>query len=249
VSEILVVDKLSLKFETKRARTIRDRFTRKLSPAKSFWALRDVSFTLNSGESIALLGPNGSGKSSLLKVIGNIHRPTEGVVKRKGQLGALLELGAGFHPELTGRENIYLNGAILGLDKRKINSIIDEIIDFSELGQFIESPVKAYSSGMYVRLGFAVAVHTKPDLLLVDEVLAVGDESFQNQCLVKIKELQSNGSSIVLVTHSMQSALNFTQNGILLSHGRISQRGTTQECVDGYHDLINDGFTQFESIV
>jgi ABC-2 type transport system ATP-binding protein len=242
VTEILIVDDVSLKFDFKRARTIRDRFTRTNDPKKSFWALHNVSFILNSGESVALLGPNGSGKSSLLKVIGGIHRPTSGIVKRRGRLGALLELGAGFHPELTGRENIFLNGAILGLSKKVIEGALEEIIEFSGLRPFIDSPVKTYSSGMYVRLGFAIAVHTKPDLLLVDEVLSVGDESFQAQCLEKIKELQAGGSSIVLVTHNMQSALEFTQKGIVLSHGKVVVEGTTEEAVIAYHDLQFDKF-------
>lgn len=243
MTKILLVENVSLKFDFKRARSLRDRFTRNHSNNKSFWALRNVNFELNTGESVALLGPNGSGKSSLLKIIGGIHRPTSGVVKRRGQLGALLELGAGFHPELTGRENIYLNGAILGLNKRYIESAIDEIIDFSQLSPFIDSPVKTYSSGMYVRLGFAVAVHTKPNLLLVDEVLSVGDESFQNQCLVKIKELQASGSSIVLVTHNMPSALEFTQKGIVLSHGKVVMEGSIHNAIDAYHQHHADSFS------
>ncbi len=242
MSNILIVDDVSLRFDFKRARTIRDRLTRKKDPNKSFWALRNVSFNLQSGESVALLGPNGSGKSTLLKVIGGIHRPTSGEVMRRGRLGALLELGAGFHPELTGRENIFLNGAILGIKKNVIKNALEEIIEFSGLRPFIESPVKTYSNGMYVRLGFAIAVHSKPDLLLVDEVLSVGDESFQSQCLQKIKELQSQGSSIVLVTHSMQSALEFTQKGIVLSHGKVVVEGTTEEAVIAYHELHFDKF-------
>lgn len=242
MSKILIVDNVSLKFDFKRARSLRDRITRNPDPKKSFWALKDVSFELFSGESIALLGPNGSGKSSLLKVIGGIHRPTQGVVKHRGQISALLELGAGFHPELTGRENIYLNGAILGLNKKTIDKEVDSIISFSELAPFIDSPVKTYSSGMYVRLGFAIAVHTKPDLLLVDEVLSVGDEAFQSQCLFKIKELQSNGSSIVLVTHNMQTAIEFTQRGIVLSHGKVVAENTTPNAAGTYHALIQDSF-------
>lgn len=242
-NKILIVDDVSLKFDYKRARTLRDRFTRNSDPKKSFWALRNVSFELSAGESIALLGPNGSGKSSLLKVVGGIHRPTTGLVKHRGRISALLELGAGFHPELTGRENIFLNGAILGLSKKLITSVLDEIIEFSELSPFIDSPVKTYSSGMYVRLGFSIAVHTKPDLLLVDEVLSVGDEGFQNQCLVKIKELQANGSSIVLVTHNMQSALEFTQKGIVLSHGRVVAEGTTADAAGAYHAHYMDSFS------
>lgn len=241
--EILKVEDVSLKFDFKRARSLKDRLTRTVGSSKSFWALKDVSFNLKSGESVALLGPNGSGKSTLLKVIGGIHRPTSGVVKRRGRLGALLELGAGFHPELSGRENIYLNGAILGLSKSEIKKVEESIIDFSELSSFIDSPVKTFSSGMYVRLGFAIAVHTNPDLLLVDEVLSVGDESFQESCLSKIKELQSLGSSIVLVTHSMQSALEFTQHGIVLSHGKVVSKGTTEQAVIAYHQLNFDKFS------
>lgn len=242
MKKILIVDDVSLKFDFKRARTIRDRLTRKHDPKSSFWAVKNVSFELNSGESLALLGPNGSGKSSLLKIIGGIHRPTSGQVKRRGRLGALLELGAGFHPELTGRENIFLNGAILGLQKKETNKILDQVISFSGLEPFIDSPVKTFSSGMYVRLGFAIAVHTDPDLLLVDEVLSVGDEGFQSQCLAKIKELQSSGSSIVLVTHHMQSALEFTQKGIVLSHGKVVAQGTSEEAVIAYHELQFDKF-------
>jgi len=238
MTKILIVDDVSLEFGYRRARTLKDRLTRGNNQNETFWALQNIDFELNSGESLALLGPNGSGKSSLLKVIGGIHRPTAGVVKRRGRIGALLELGAGFHPELTGRENIFLNGAILGLSKKIINAAVDEIIDFSELKPFIDSPVKTYSSGMYVRLGFAIAVHSKPDLLLIDEVLAVGDESFQNQCLLKIKALQKEGSTIVLVTHNMQSALEFTQKGILMNQGKIVESGSTETCVIKYHELF-----------
>lgn len=243
MSKILYVEDVSLKFDFKRARTIRDRLTRGHDPRNSFWAVRNVSFDLSAGESLALLGPNGSGKSSLLKIIGGIHRPTSGTVRRRGRLGALLELGAGFHPELTGFENIYLNGAILGLSKKEISSIVDEVIDFSGLSRFIDSPVKTYSSGMYVRLGFAIAVNTKPELLLVDEVLSVGDEAFQSTCLKKIKELQANGSSIVLVTHHMQSAMEFTQRGIVLSHGKVVAEGTSEDAVIAYHELQFDKFS------
>lgn len=242
MNKILLVEDVSLKFDFKRARTFRDRLTRSHDPKNSFWAIRNVSFELRAGESMALLGPNGSGKSSLLKVIGGIHRPTSGQVRRRGRLGALLELGAGFHPELTGYENIYLNGAILGLTKSEISEILDEVIEFSGLAQFIDSPVKTYSSGMYVRLGFAIAVNTKPELLLVDEVLSVGDESFQATCLKKIKELQANGSSIVLVTHHMQSAMEFCQRGIVLSHGKVVAEGTSEDAVIAYHELQFDKF-------
>lgn len=237
MAEVLRVKKVSQRFDYRRARSIRDIFTRKEKPGESFWALNDVSFTLDAGESLALLGANGSGKSTLLKVIGGIYRPTSGQVFRRGRLGALLELGAGFHPELSGRENIYLNGAMLGMKKREVSSVEESIIEFSGISPFIDSPVKTYSSGMYVRLGFAVAVHTKPDILLVDEVLAVGDESFQNQCLAKIRELQNDGRSIVLVTHSMQTAIDFTQKSVLLHKGEVVFDGPTPESADLYHKI------------
>jgi ABC-2 type transport system ATP-binding protein len=239
---ILIVDDVSLKFDFKRSRTIRDRFTRQKNPQTSFWAVKNVSFDLQSGSSLALLGPNGSGKSSLLKVIGGIHRPTMGQVRRRGRLGALLELGAGFHPELTGRENIFLNGAILGFKKNEIIKNLESIIDFSGLSKFIDAPVKTYSSGMYVRLGFSVAVHANPDLLIVDEVLSVGDEAFQTMCLTKIKELQNNGSSIVLVTHDMSTAKEFTQRGVVLSHGKVVANSSIDEAIEAYHDHQFDKF-------
>ena len=242
MSKLLIVEDVSLKFDFKRSRTIRDRLTRKFDPLASFWAVKNVSFDLNSGESLALLGPNGSGKSSLLKVIGGIHRPTSGRVMRRGKLGALLELGAGFHPELTGTENIFLNGAILGFSKNEIKEKFNEIVEFSGLARFIDAPVKTYSSGMYVRLGFSVAVHAKPDLLIVDEVLSVGDEAFQKICLAKIKELQNSGSSILLVTHDMQSAKEFTQTGVVLSHGKLVCKGPIDQAIEAYHQHQSDSF-------
>lgn len=237
MNQVLRVEAVSQRFDYRRARSIRDRFTRRENPGDSFWALKNVNFELNAGESLALLGANGSGKSTLLKVIGGIYRPTSGRVVRRGRLGALLELGAGFHPELSGRENIYLNGAMLGMRRKEILEIEKSVIEFSGIPEFIDSPVKTYSSGMYVRLGFAVAVHTKPDILLVDEVLAVGDESFQNQCLDKIRELQSRNCSIVLVTHSMQTAIDFTQKSVLLHKGEVVFNGATNQSADLYHQL------------
>jgi len=239
MNDILIVDGVSQRFDYKRAMSIQDRFTRKGAESSGFWALKDVSFTLSQGKSLALIGPNGSGKSTLLKVIGGIYRPTKGEVRRRGRLGALLELGAGFHPELTGRENIYLNGAMLGLTKVSVKGLFDEIVSFSGVEDFIDSPVKTYSSGMYVRLGFSVAVHTQPDLLLVDEVLAVGDEAFQAQCLLKVRELQEQGTTIVLVTHNMQSAVAFTTEAVLLNHGEIRFAGDIIQASHEYHILLN----------
>lgn len=237
MTKVLKVDDVSQRFDYKRSRSIRDRFTRRESIGDSFWALKNITFDLEAGESLSLLGANGSGKSTLLKVIGGIYRPTSGRVMRQGRLGALLELGAGFHPELTGRENIYLNGAMLGLSNREMSALEADIIDFSGISAFIDSPVKTYSSGMYVRLGFAVAVHTEPDILLVDEVLAVGDESFQAQCLQKIRSLQTRGTSIVLVTHSMPTAIDFTQKSVLLHKGEMLFHGATDQSAQIYHQV------------
>lgn len=168
---------------------------------QDFWALRDVSFELKRGECIGVLGKNGSGKSTLLKILSRVIPPTAGSAHAKGRLAALLEVGTGFHPELTGRENIYLNGAILGLSRKEINRQFDAIVDYSGVEQFLDTPVKHYSSGMYVRLAFAIAAHIKPDVLIVDEVLAVGDAGFQEKCLRSMQELVSNGASLLFVTH------------------------------------------------
>jgi ABC-2 type transport system ATP-binding protein len=171
--------------------------------AEDFWALRDVAFDVAEGESLALIGHNGSGKSTLLKVVAGILRPTEGLVRTRGRMAALLELGAGFHPELTGKENVYLNSAFLGLSRRDTDRVYAEVVGFAELDDFMGTQVKFYSNGMLVRLGFAVAVHVDPDILLVDEVLAVGDEAFQARCLERIRSFQREGRTIVLVSHAL----------------------------------------------
>jgi lipopolysaccharide transport system ATP-binding protein len=175
----------------------------KQAQAREFWALQDVSFELHAGESLALIGRNGAGKTTILKLLANITQPTSGRVETFGQLSALIELGAGFHPDLTGRENVYLNGTILGLSRREIDLHYDEIVEFAELAQFIDTPVKRYSSGMTVRLGFAVASCLTPDILLVDEVLAVGDASFQQKCMARIRELLKNGTSIIFISATL----------------------------------------------
>src|SRR6476646_5211374 len=169
-----------------------------------FWALRDIDLEIYSGSTVGLIGPNGSGKSTLLKLIGGILQPTSGTVATRGRMAALLELGAGFHPDLTGRENVYLNASILGLSRAQTDRYFDGIVDFSGVEPFIDTQVKFYSSGMYVRLAFAVAIHVDPEILLVDEVLAVGDEPFQRKCLDRIKQFQHDGRTIILVTHSLE---------------------------------------------
>lgn len=201
-----------------------------------FHALTNVNISIAQGESVGLVGHNGSGKSTLLKIIGGILSPTEGEVWRRGKLAALLELGAGFHPDLTGRENVYLNASILGMSRAETAKLIPEIIAFSDIPEeFIDSQVKFYSSGMYVRLAFAVAVHSDPDILLIDEVLAVGDEPFQHKCLLKIREFQEQGKTIVFVSHSPQQVKDVCNRVIVLSHGDVIFDGDAQEGLDELH--------------
>src|SRR5215212_3339275 len=201
---------------------------------EEFWALKDVSFEIPEGITFGLIGENGSGKSTLLKTIARILRPDAGDVRTRGSLAALLELGSGFHPELSGRENVYLNGSILGMAKKEIDSRFDAIVDFAGIEQFIDQPVKNYSSGMYVRLGFSVAINVDPDILLVDEVLAVGDEEFQRRCSEKFAELKHSGKTIVLVSHALGSVRNLCDDVALLEHGKLIATGPAGEVIDGY---------------
>jgi ABC-2 type transport system ATP-binding protein len=200
-------------------------------PYEEFWALRDVDFEVEEGETLGLLGRNGSGKSTLLKCVAGILQPTDGTITTVGRLAALLELGAGFHPELTGRENVFLNASILGLPKRDIEKRFDEIVAFAELEQFIDNQVKYYSSGMYVRLGFAVAVNMEPDVLLVDEVLAVGDEAFQRKCMDRVKQFQREGRTIVFVTHDAERVRQICKRAIVLEDGRMVAEGLAGEAI------------------
>jgi lipopolysaccharide transport system ATP-binding protein len=199
-----------------------------------FWALRDVSFEIESGEAVGIVGPNGAGKSTMLKLMSRIVEPTSGLIELNGQIGALLELGAGFHPDLTGRENTYLNGSILGFSKAKMQRIFDEILDFSEMERFIDVPVKHYSSGMYMRLAFSIAIHLEPDILLVDEVLAVGDQAFQLRCLDKINEMKRQGVTIILVTHSLDVVREMCTRAIWLDDGRIRVEGSVGQVLERY---------------
>ncbi len=199
--------------------------------AEDFWALRDVSFDVAEGEFFALIGQNGSGKSTLLKVIAGILRPSEGVVRQRGRIAGLLELGAGFHPELTGRENVYLNAAFLGLSHRKTDAVYDDIVEFAELREFMDTAVKFYSSGMLVRLGFACAVHVDPEVILIDEVLAVGDEAFQARCLDRVRTFQKEGRTIVLVTHALDMARQLCDRAAMLDHGMVHTIGGPDQVV------------------
>jgi ABC-type polysaccharide/polyol phosphate transport system ATPase subunit len=205
-----------------------------------FWAVKDVSFSVPEGSTFALIGENGSGKSTLLKCMARILVPDRGKITTRGKISALLELGAGFHPELTGRDNVYLNGSILGLSKKQIDKRFDEIVAFAGLEKFIDSAVKTYSSGMYVRLGFSVAINVDPDILLVDEVLAVGDAEFQNRCIEKVDELKASGKTIVIVTHALGSVRNLCDQGARLEHGELRRIGPMNEIIDEY---LGDVFT------
>ena len=206
-----------------------------LPAEKNFiWALKDVSFDLEEGQVLGIVGRNGAGKSTLLKVLSRVTEPTVGTVTVRGRVGSLLEVGTGFHPELTGRENIFLNGAVLGMKRAEIERKFDEIVDFSEVGQFIDTPVKRYSSGMYLRLAFAVAAHLEPEILVVDEVLAVGDAEFQRKCLGKMGDVAQQGRTVLFVSHNMSAILRLTQEAIVLKKGQLIKRAPTQEAVDFY---------------
>lgn len=205
------------------------------------WALRDITFDVKKGQVLGVIGRNGAGKSTLLKILSRVTEPSEGFAEIHGQVGSLLEVGTGFHPELTGRENIYLNGAILGMNKSEIDVKFDQIVSFAEVEQFIDTPVKRYSSGMYLRLAFAVAAHLEPDILVVDEVLAVGDAEFQRRCLGKMSDVAKQGRTVLFVSHNMSAILRLTEEAILLDKGRLVLRATTQETVDYY---MSTGYAQ-----
>jgi ABC-2 type transport system ATP-binding protein len=208
------------------------------NPAVDFWALKDVSFDVAVGETVGLLGHNGSGKSTLLKCIAGILRPTNGRLRTVGRMAALLELGAGFHPELTGRENVYLNGSILGLSRIDVDKRFDDIVAFAELEEFIDEQVKHYSSGMYARLGFAVAVNVEPDILLVDEVLSVGDEAFQRKCIDRVKTFQREGRTILVVTHAADLVRQVCDRAVVLDHGEVVTVGPPGESVRAFRETL-----------
>ena len=202
--------------------------------AEEFWALRDISLELPKGEILGLIGPNGSGKSTLLKMLSNITPPTEGRITLRGRVGTLLEVGTGFHPELTGRENVYLNGAILGMRRQEIDALFDEIVEFSGIDRFLDTPVKRYSSGMFVRLAFAVAAHLDTEILLVDEVLAVGDTEFQRKCLGKIDDVARGGRTIIFVSHNLTAVQRLCTRSIWLDKGSMVDSGPTPQVVTQY---------------
>lgn len=202
--------------------------------SEEFWALKDVSFEIKQGDRVGIIGRNGAGKSTLLKILSRITEPTKGSIKIKGRVASLLEVGTGFHPELTGRENIYLNGAILGMGKAEIKRKFDEIVAFAEVEKFLDTPVKRYSSGMYVRLAFAVAAHLEPEILIVDEVLAVGDAQFQKKCLGKMEDVGKEGRTVLFVSHNMTTLITLCQKAIWLINGQVNSDGDAQQITSEY---------------
>lgn len=201
---------------------------------ENFWALKNLSFKIDGGDRLGIIGKNGAGKSTLLKILSRITDPSEGQIRIRGRLSSLLEVGTGFHPELTGRENIYLNGAILGMSSQEIRKQFDRIVDFAEVEKFLDTPVKRYSSGMYTRLGFAIAAHLDPDLLIVDEVLAVGDQAFQEKCLKKLNELGRGGRTVLFVSHDVGNILSLCNKGLWLEKGELQYFGAIETCVSNY---------------
>ena len=242
---VISVQDVSKRFVIHQDKSIKDRLLhprRTREHAEDFWALRNLSIDIHAGNTIGLIGPNGSGKSTLLKVIGGILAPSSGRVLHRGRIAALLELGAGFHQDLTGRENVFLNAAILGMSVEETERCFDDIVAFSGIEKFIDTQVKFYSSGMYVRLAFGVAVHCDPDILLVDEVLAVGDEPFQNKCLDKIREFQEEGRTIIMVTHNLSQVTDFCTRALVLGHGNVVYDGNPEDAVA----ILRQGFRSIE---
>jgi len=230
------VNGISKQFVLRHTRSLKEAFVwlikgRKGDLSEKFHALKNVDLQVNQGETVALLGFNGSGKSTLLKHISGVMLPDSGTVRTRGRVAGLIEVGAGFHHDLSGRDNVYLNGAILGMTEQQINERFDSIVDFAEIGQFIDTEVKFYSSGMYLRLAFSVAVHTDPEVFLVDEILAVGDEPFQKKCIAKIQELAAEGKTLVVVSHDLDLVSRICDRGVLLDHGNVTFDGPITDAV------------------
>ena len=237
MTAVIRVENVVKEFALRNTHTLKDRLVWSLTGRRDqlvnhFRALDNVSFTVNQGDSIGLIGYNGSGKSTMLKLISGVMEPDEGSVLYQGRMAGLIEVGAGFHPDLTGRENVFLNGAILGMSKEQIENSFDDIIAFSEIEKFIDTEVKFYSSGMFLRLAFSVAVHTSPDIFLVDEILAVGDEPFQRKCLDRIRQMQEQGTSLVIVSHDLGLIEQLCNRGVLIHQGKLEVDGTAHEAVE-----------------
>jgi len=239
---VILVENVDKVFTLRHTRSIKEYVVwtlrgRKGELSETFKALDNVSLTVTQGEAVGLVGLNGSGKSTTLKLISGVMQPDAGSVRIRGSVAGLIEVGAGFHPDLTGRENIYLNGAILGMTEAQITARYDDIVAFSEIERFIDTEVKFYSSGMFLRLAFSVAVHSSPDIFLVDEILAVGDEPFQQKCMRRIAELKEAGQTLVVVSHDLRRIQEICDRGILLDHGRVMLDGTIKEAIDRLHSL------------
>jgi ABC-type polysaccharide/polyol phosphate transport system ATPase subunit len=232
---------VSKRFQLQEGRTLREfvpALLRGRGWTEPFYALRDVTFSVRRGETVGIIGQNGSGKSTILKLIAGVMAPSKGEVSVAGRISPLIELGAGFHPDFTGRENVYLNAAILGIPVKEIRARFDDIVTFAELWEFIDTPVKRYSSGMYARLGFSVAVHSDPGILLVDEVLSVGDAAFQEKCFAKMRDFQDRGVTIVLVSHGLDLVQKFCHRALLLDKGVVVTEGSPQAVVQRYEELM-----------
>lgn len=212
--------------------------TKPRAKSEAFWALKDISFTVNEGEILGLIGSNGAGKSTLLKILSRITPPTEGEVRLRGRVGSLLEVGTGFHPELTGRENIFMNGAVLGMSRLEVSQAFDEIVEFAEVAQFLDTPMKHYSSGMYTRLAFSVAAHLSASILLVDEVLAVGDVEFQKKCLGKMDSIAKSGRTIIFVSHNIGSLQQLCTSGVVLEQGKVQYKGPIDKAITSYLQTV-----------
>lgn len=251
---ILDVQHISKKFNLQHERqsylSLRDKLSSMFSSrgvdTEQFWALRDVNLTINPGETVAVIGKNGAGKSTLLKILSRITPPSEGMITVRGRIASLLEVGTGFHPELTGRENIFLNGSILGMQQREIRQHFDEIVDFSGVEKFLDTPLKRYSSGMQLRLAFAVAAFLEPEILVIDEVLAVGDMEFQKKCLGKMEDVSRSGRTVIFVSHNMAAVKKLCRRGVLLQNGSVAFDGPVLEAVDRYSDHNDQQQSSYE---
>src|SRR5216684_3073192 len=239
----LKFDRVSKKYDLRTASNSPRRWYKCAFAKRSehMWALRDVSFEVKEGEALGIVGHNGAGKTTILRILSSITSPTQGEITVRGRLAALVEVSSGFHPELTGRENVYLHGAMLGMRRAEIRRKLDSIIDFSGVGQYIDVPVKRYSSGMYVRLGFAIAAHLDPDVLLLDEVLAVGDAAFQAKCLERIAELRKKGRTLVFISHDLAAVYRLCDRALLLNHGRVLMDGPARSVIDEYQQMTFAG--------
>lgn len=238
---VIILDNVSVRYRlpSERIGTLKEyaiRFLQRRLKHREFWAVKDLNLNINHGEVFGIVGDNGAGKSTLLKVISKVLRPTTGRVRIYGKIAPLLELGAGFHPELSGRENVFLNGALLGYSHEEMKRVFDEIVEFSELGAFIDAPIRTYSSGMYARLGFAVATAHQPEILIVDEILSVGDEAFQRKCTERIAGFRENGATVLMVSHNLDLISEMCDRAAWLDHGKLMATGTAEQVVAQYRE-------------